>query len=151
MNGSHIQQKTSIATRMQLGLFSGLGILLALAAVMYMQNETSLPGKISPERSAQVRFIASPAMWESSGADQAFREKRMQWEQRLLELRRIKLDTSHPDAETARKLIPLCQKAEDMSRRLEYLGENQPALRQQIKNELSRIRHQVSALGIPME
>ena len=145
MRGPKITQRTSVKTWVRGAITGGAIALAAVAAVMTTQENEAVAGKISQERQAQVMLQSREVVWARPSAADPYREKRQQWDKRILELRRTK-QTSHPDLETAGKLVPLYLRAEDVSRRIDLISDNQPDLRKRLVQEFSGIEQDLNRI-----
>lgn len=131
------RQKTQ---QRRLWLATGLAV-AAAASLLLLQLDLS-PTTLSPERQQQVFLEPMPIRWSGTSNDNPYLQQRMALEQRLLQLRRSQIK-EHQDLETAEELIPVLLQAEDLSRRMDRLGDGDPALRQQLGERLAQLNDHI--------
>ncbi len=123
-------------------LWLATGLAVAAAASLFLLQLDLSPTTLSPERQQQVFLEPMPVRWSGTSSDNAYRQQRMAWEQRLLQLRQSKT-RHHPDLEAAEVLIPTLLQAEDVSRRIDRIGDGDPALRQQLGERLAQLNDHI--------
>lgn len=145
MRRTELTTGNTLRSRIRNVVFGGGSAAIALAAIIYAGVEMNAVGELTSERQKQVYLQPQEARWTTEVAGQEFQIKRKAWESRLLQLRREK-KSSHPDAIKAEQLVPLYLKAEDASRRLSMMQAEDASTVESLRNNLSDIQQQLSAI-----
>ncbi len=140
------QINTIISSR--LGIKSLIfGILLGVVGLStWMWLYFSAEQEDAVSGASQVYFLEPMEIrWADDVVLNPYREKRMEWEKELLQLRSLKVERTEAGAR-AERMISLYLQAEDLSQRLETVKNMDPAKALRIRQSLIRLDTEASAV-----